>query len=370
MPISSEDFVCDEFKRNGNITITNTTTYALIGPIDTISRDKLLSIFVEFDLHSSTGSANDYNYVIAMNDVAIYADKAITHTGHDIHFCEHQYLHQSAEHIINIIMSSYNHSGVNVCISNKIINASNSIGNIEDNNAINAVIVTNNSINGKLSKGRISDHVVTDNYESMSHTVLNCSDTYNAGYETLTCIVTHDYGLNSRNHTHLYDLDYDNETGITPSRANSGCMSTKRNTCDMSNGNDCNVQSGKQNRMRRDTNNNTMHNDEMENCYLLGLNGYHVLDIQTMTLKLEEIESTIYTLTTHGELESRVCHSARRRGLGTIIIELRKKHVHNQLIAWMTKAYRRGVTCTREVRICLVSSLYPYLLGSPLLGGN
>ena len=112
-----------------------------------------------------------------------------------------------------------------------------------------------------------------------------------------------------------------------------------------------------------------MHDNEMENCYLLGLNDYHVPGIQTMTRGLKQTGSTIDTWTTHGELESRVCHSACRKGLGTII-GLWKKHMHNQLNDRMTKAYRRGVTCTEKVRICLVSCLYPYLLGSPLLSGN
>ena len=127
-----------------------------------------------------------------------------------------------------------------------------------------------------------------------------------------------------------------------------------------------NIQSWIQDRVQRGTNNNMMHGNEMENCYLLGLNDYHVPGIQTMTRGLKQTGSTIDTWTTHGELESRVCHSARGQRLGTIMIELWKKYVHNQLIAWMTKSYRRGVTCTAEVRICLVSSLYPYLLGSPL----
>ena len=111
------------------------------------------------------------------------------------------------------------------------------------------------------------------------------------------------------------------------------------------------------------TTNNTIHDNEMENCYLLGMKACCV-SWPTMTRRLERIGSS-HAIETHGELESRVCHSTSRRGLGTII-GLWKKHMHNQLNDRMTKAYRRGVTCTEKVRICLVSCLYPYLLASHL----
>ena len=114
-------------------------------------------------------------------------------------------------------------------------------------------------------------------------------------------------------------------------------------------------------------NNNMIYDDGMENCSLFRMNVYYVVGIKTLTRRLEQNGSshTIDTGTTHGELESRVCHSASKRGFGTTI-GLWERHVHNHLIYKMTKAYRRGVTCTEKVRICLVSCLYPYLLGSPL----
>ena len=120
------------------------------------------------------------------------------------------------------------------------------------------------------------------------------------------------------------------------------------------------------NRVRHHTTNNTMYGDEMENCYLIGMKACS-MPWPTMTRRLEQIGSshTIEIPTTHEELESMVCHSASRRGLYAII-GLWKKHMHNQLNDRMTKAYRRGVTCTEKVRICLVSCLYPYLLASHL----
>ena len=108
-----------------------------------------------------------------------------------------------------------------------------------------------------------------------------------------------------------------------------------------------------------DTNDNLVH--------AIGNKDHCMPVIQTMKRKQENIGNRhiFDTETTHEKLGSRAYHSASKRGLGTMI-GLWNKHMHNRLNDRMTKAYRRGVTCTEIVRICLVSCLYPYLLGSPL----
>ena len=283
VPISSEDTVRDKLEWHSNITsiggtIMYTITCASIGlhsiygAIYTTSCGELISISMEFDSHSSTGSAYDYNDIFAMDTVAIYADQAIECTRHDIHLRGHHkmgHVIEGAEHIISIMMPSYNNSDVNVCISNRITIASNSIGsiitNIGNNNVIHAII-TNDNINVQLSDGRVSDHVVTNNHESMSHINLDYSDTSNVGYEMLTCIDMHDYGMTSNNHTHTYVLDCNNENDITSSDANSDCMNTKLNTYDrLSSGDEVatNIQPWIQDRVQRGTNNNMMHDNEM-----------------------------------------------------------------------------------------------------------
>ena len=250
-----------------------------------VSCDMQLSVSVDFDLHSTMGSA--YNDIIHI--IIIYAGQAIEHSGYNVH--------QGAEHIMSITTSPYNCPDIILHTGSSIIITSNSIGRI-----INAMIVTNDSTSVKVLNGRISDHDM-NKYESMPH---------------IKCI----------------SLSSDSEIAT-------------------------NVRSLMLDRVQQGRKDNIMCNVGTKECCVPG--------IQTMTRRLGQIGSSyiIDTQTTHGELESRVCQSACRKGLGTKI-GLWKKHMHNQLNDRMTKAYRRGVTCTEKVRICLVSCLYPYLLASHL----
>ena len=172
---------------------------------------------------------------------------------------------------------------------------------------------------------------------------LNCDDTNNDGCKLIVLIVPYEHGENSENHTGMYDLHNNDEYLIN----------AVLSTCDTSLS-DSGIKVDQCN-----TNDNITH--------AIGTKDSCISGIRTMKRHQENIGSshTFDTETTHGKMGSRVCHSASRKVLGTII-GLWNKHMRNQLNDRMTKAYRRGVTCTEIVRICLVSYLYPYLLGSPL----
>ena len=251
-------------------------------------------------------------------------------------------------------------SDVVVCINSRIITANNSIGDIvmsiEDANVSNTMVVNNNCITTHLS-----DHVpdwVTNDHESMSRINSNHINTNNThpddGYELLEYIVTRDYGEIIEVCVYTYEFGSNDGMDVTSTYRSNNCMSDAVvRTCyrllsavDQYN---TTSQSWSLNHDEGSTNNNMIYDDGMEHCSLFSMNVYYVAGIKTLTRRLEQNGSshTIDTGTTHGELESRVCHSANKRGFRTTI-GLWKQHVHNQLIYKMTKAYRRGVTCTGE----------------------
>ena len=218
---------------------------------------------------------------------------------------------------------------------NGIIN--NARGLYDNNNACPMSIVRRNERgNGSNVPIRCSTHLierescgyVCQNFGLIIDTLtscnkLNCKYTNNDGCKLIVLIVPYEYVENSENHTGMYDLHNIDEYLIN----------AVLSTCDTSSS-DSGIKMD-----QRNTNENITH--------AIGTKDLCISGIRTMTRKQGNIGSghTFDTETTHGKMGSRVCHSASRKVLGTII-GLWNKHMRNQLNDRMTKAYRRGVTCT------------------------
>ena len=259
---------------------------------------------------------------------------------------------------------SDNRWGINVCID---VGISTTLGSIESSIAHIAEDITADSMDNDIASASGLPSLFNVPIPGIT------SDTSNthigASYEVLGCILAHD--LEDIDRDDVYTTKYNYNDGMDVVLAHGGTDNMNfigTSTYDTLSSDienapmrcNANAQSWMLDHLHGDANDNTEHANKVENCYLLGryvtgkqrqerLGSSHITDTQTP----------------HGELNSRVNHSVTERGLGTLI-ELWKEQMCNQLIGRMTKAYRRGVTCTEIIRICLVSCLYPYLLGSPL----
>ena len=283
-----------------------------------------------------------------MQLITLPTDCAFEYTGYDI-----QCVHQSSEHTIDTMMW-YNTSRVDSYININDTVVSNKRDGIS--NVVNAPIDNNNSVSIQLFDERMPNYIVNihewtsrikfnRNNTSVSHT--------DAEYKLTACIVTSDHVENNTDDT-LYTNEFDYNDGLNAASTctNNKCVNNAMvGTVDRllkDNGIATKIRSWMLDRVQHGTNNNTMHVYEMEDCYLLGMTACYV-PWSTMTRQLERIGSNhaIETRTTHRELDNAVYHSASRRGLG-VIPGLWKTHGLNQLNDRMTKAYRRGVTCTRK----------------------
>ena len=330
------------------------------------------------DMCSDTGSTH-YDAISANRHVVVFfANQTINYAECDMLYTDHGFssigcILQGFEHTnnwidiivdINAISTISAADGI-IFVSSNFVNSTTQLHNttptmghmiIETTaNGIKAILGNDDSICIPFNDhtARVVSDYITANYDLTLMPGINacCNDNTNnthvdVGHNILPYVATYDYGEISRYYSCAFKFV-----------SNSWLNDDITRTCGSLSGNEAvvkdqyeetNVQSWMMDRVQQGTNNNTMHDDEMENCYLLGMKVCYVPS-QTMTRRLGRIGSshTIETPTTHGELESRVCRSAGRRGLDTIF-ELWKKHMHNNLIGWMTKAYRRGVTCTEE----------------------
>ena len=231
-------------------------------------------------------------------------------------------------------------------------NINNSTINTDDN-----AFGNNDNISIHLFVDHMLDYVA-NNHESMSRINSNykAKNTHtDAGYELSGCIVTLDYGQFNKSYVYTYEPGCDDgiDTALTCT-SNSYMSNDANRTCGRSSSSN-EIVAFKYNTIVQSQDHGSMDTSDkficvcgVENCYLFGMRDCYI-PWRTLKRRQEEIGSSrsFDTRTTHGELESRVCHSTSRRGLGTII-GLWTRHMHNQLNDRMTKAYRRGVTCTGE----------------------
>ena len=268
-------------------------------------------------------------------------------------------------------IQSYRNDNKSNTRDGKCINGSR-VNNVDDSTE-DGIDFTNNHPDNPTTddNGKIVNTIKTNHNISIQSSTIDTNNTHmDARYEVLAYTGTPDDGEANTNHAYASTFDYHNTINVTSTRTINDCMHNDidnrlsssiaivTDQCDW-----------KLNHEIGFTNDISLLDNELETCYLFQLTICYMPIIQTMKRRLEQFGSSrkCNIWTTHGEQESIAYHSAR--GLGTII-ESWMEHVCIQLIIWMTKAYRRGVTCTEEVRICLVSFLYPYLLGSHLLSGK
>ena len=175
------------------------------------------------------------------------------------------------------------------------------------------------------TNARVSDYI-TSNHESMSDCKLDCCNTDNThngtgSEEPLACAVTYD-------ETQMY-ITYNNEMNTLWMRASNGCMNCVMiRECERSSSRcdiviiqyDTIMQSWKLDNEMGFTLDNSMHVNEMKPCY----------SFQLTILYMHVVQTDMEYVMKRGKLTLDLC-------LGTRI-----------LISWMTKANRRGVTCTGE----------------------
>ena len=180
---------------------------------------------------------------------------------------------------------------------------------------------------------RISD--ITSDHESMPRCTLDCCNTDDThtgtGSESLACAVTYD-------ETQMY-ITCNSEMNTLWMCASNGCTNCVMiRECDRSS----------------------------NNCGIVMIQFNTIIQSSRMDHEV----GFPFDIPIQGN-EMKICYSIDKLCLKGIRVGTKKTcfdlHIGTRIsTSWMTKANRRGVTCTRKVRICLVSCLYPYLLGSPL----